>query len=62
MGNSYDIIDKESIKRLINKYIIYYMNDNINNNILIMIDNNKNDYDFNRMSSYNYNSFKKIKL
>ena len=55
MGNSYDIIDKESIKRLINKYIIYDMNDNINNNILIMIDNDKNDYDF-------YNSFKKIKL
>ena len=62
MGNSYDIIDKESIKRLINKYIIYDMNDNINNNILIMIDNDKNDYDFNLMSSHNYNSFKKIKL
>ena len=56
MRGSYVIMDKErnSIKSINNNNKqIYNMNDNIN------IINNKNDYGFNGMKTYNYNSFRK---
>ena len=58
MRGSYALIDKErnSIKSINNNRVnkpIYNMNDNIN------INNNKNDYGFNGMTTYNYNSFRK---